>query len=204
MSRFRRFHNKTAPGARDGHTRRKNNWRQSPSCYAVAQLVPTIDRKRPGAGYRHLLLKRDIERFVNLIPNWQDVSVGLDVIVLDSGNTGCDGWHCRGVIAICAWPIEMRYEVNARWFREHHAFLKRIEARIEGDDPEDIIIHWSPWTARAYQLCHVFLHELGHHRDRMTTRSRRCSRGEDFAERYAWEFEPQVWERYLEEFGLPE
>lgn len=200
-----RFHRMTAPGVRDGHTRRKNNWKQSPSCYAVPQLVPTIDRQRPGDGYRHLLLKRDIERFVNLIPNWEQVAVGLDVIVLASGQWNCDGWYNRGVLAICAFQTEMRFEPRWDWYQAHRDFLTRIEAHIEGETPEDITLHWTPWTARAYQLCHVFLHELGHHRDRMTTRTRRrCCRGEAFAESYAWEFEPQIWERYLEEFGLPE
>jgi hypothetical protein len=205
VPRFRRFHRKTAPGVRAGRTLRKNDWRRSPCLYTDPQPRLVIDRRRPGDGYRHLLLKRDVERFITLIPNWETVSAGLDLVALDAGRPGCDGWYDRGAVGICAWPIDMRYEVNAEWYRGHRDFLRRIEARVEGDDPDDVTIHWTPWTVRAYQLCHVFLHELGHHRDRMTTRSRRrCARGEGFAERYAWEFEPQVWERYLEEFGLPE
>jgi hypothetical protein len=204
MSRVRRFHRKTAPGVRDGRTLRKNDWKRTSSWYTDPQPRLVFDRRRPGAGYRHLLLKRDIERFVNLIPNWSSVSVGLDLIVLDSGRAECDGWYDRGAIGICAWPTDQTYEANARWYRGHRAFLARIEARVGGADTDDIVVHWTPWTARAYLLCHVFLHELGHHRDRMSTRSRRrCARGEGFAENYAWEFEPQIWERYLEEFGLP-
>lgn len=205
MSRFRR---KTAPGVRDGQTRRKNNWRPSPSCYTVPQLVPTIDRRRPGPGYRHVLLKRDIERFVQLIPDWSSLAVGLDVIVLAEGRIRCDGWYNRGVIGLPAWPTNMRYGVSTQWFRAHNDFLLRIEAHIEihRDDPNDIVIHWSLRTARAYQLCHVFLHELGHHRDRMSTRSKidNAPRGEDFAEEYAWKHEMLIWEHYLAEFGLPE
>ena len=69
----------------------------------------------------------------------------------------------------------------------------------------EIIVHWTPDTARAYQLCHVFLHELGHHIDRMSTRSQRdnAPRGEEWAEQYAWAYEVMVLERYFEEFGLP-
>ena len=192
-------------GIRNGHTRRKNNWAHSPSLYVNPPPTLEIHRRPPGNGYRHLLLKRDIERFVNLIPNWNDVSGGLTAIILDHGSLSRDGWHHRGVIGICAWSTNMREEVNSVWYRGHRDFLERIEARVEGEAPDDVTVHWTSWTARAYQLCHVFLHELGHHRDRMTTRSRRrCARGEGFAEKYAWEFEPQVWERYLEEFGLPE
>ena len=205
MSRFRRFHRKTAMGIRNGHTRRKNNWAHSPSLYVNPPPSLEIHRRPPGDGYKHLLLKRDIERFVTLIPNWKTVSVGLNAIVLDTGRYCKDGWYRDGVIGIRAWRTEMRFEPHRDWYIEHRDFLKRIEACVYGDDPDTVEIYWTPWTARAYQLCHVFLHELGHHRDRMTTRSRRwCARGEGFAESYAWEFEPQVWERYLEEFGMPE
>ncbi len=199
-----RFHRKTAPRVRDGRVQKQNNWVRSPNIYCDVQSRLVIDRRRPGEGYRHLLLKRDIERFVKLIPDWDSLAVGLDVIALAPGRSNCDGWYDRGVLAVCAWPTEMRYEVNSEWYRGHRAFLARIEARVEGD-PDDVILHWTPDTARAYQLCHVFLHELGHHRDRMTNRSRRrCPRGEPFAEDYAYDLEREVLERYFAEFGLPE
>ena len=203
---MRRFHRKTAPGVRGGRTRHKNNWDLSPSWYRDPLTRLVIDRRRPGIGYRHLLLKRDIERFVKLIPDWTELSVGLDIIVLASGGQGCDAWYNRGVIGLCAWPTNLRYAVDPDWFRGHRAFLTRIGARTEGDDPDDIVIDWTPDTARAYQLCHVFLHELGHHRDRMHTHAKtdNAPRGEDFAERYAWGLEQQIWEQYLNEFGLPE
>jgi hypothetical protein len=98
----------------------------------------------------------------------------------------------------------MVYEVDPEWYRTHKEFLARIGARVEDSGAEPYIAHWTPDTARAYQLVHVFLHELGHHIDRMTTRPQRwCERGEDYAEQYAWAFEAVIWERYLEEFGLP-
>jgi len=197
-----RFHRKTAPGVRDCTVRKKHNWNQSPSCYSVPQLVPAIDRRRAGKGYRHLLLKRDVERFVELIPHWEDVSRGLDVIVLDRGQPGVDGWYNRGVLAICAWPTKMSYELDPNWYADHRDLLSRIGARVE-DVRLDVIIHWTPDTARAYQLCHIFLHELGHHIDRMITRTKhdQCAHGEDFAEQYAWAYKVMVLERYFHEFG---
>jgi hypothetical protein len=200
-----RFHRKTAPGVEFGEVRKKNNWRQSPSCYSVPQWTPAIDRRRPGDGYRHLLLKRDIERFVELLPHWEDVSRGLDVIVLDRGRWDRDGWYDRGVLAVCAWTTYMEWELNRPWYEEHREVLARIGADVT-DSGTCVTCRWTPDTARAYQLCHVFLHELGHHVDRMATRSKpdRCPRGEDWAEQYAWAYEVMVLERYFEEFGLPE
>ncbi|MDY3553419.1 hypothetical protein R5W24_002520 [Gemmata sp. JC717] len=202
-----RFHRKTAPGVRNGRVQRTNNWERSPNPYTHTPARLVIDRRRPGAGYRHLLLKRDIERFVALIPNWDKLALGLEVICLDHGRDDCDGWYNRGVLGVCAWSERMRYELRRDWYRGHRAFLERIGARVEVDETGDApVIHWTDDTARAYQLCHVFLHELGHHADRMHTRTKRDSgpRGEPFAEGYAFDLEAAVLERYFAEFGLPD
>ena len=203
-----RFHRKSAPGVRDGRVQRKNNWRASPSWYGgepPGRVV--IDRRRPGEGYRHLLLKGDIERFIALVPHWNRLAVGLRVVVLAAGQRGCDGWYNRGVLGLCAWPKQMTYELDPDWYAAHKAFLERINATVaDGDRERAPVIHWTEDTARAYQLCHVFLHELGHHADRMHTRTRRdnAPRGEPFAEDYAFDLEVEVLERYFAEFGLPE
>ena len=101
-----RFHRKTAPGVLDGRVQKTNNWTRSPSIYRDTQPRLVIDRRRPGEGHRHLLSKRDIERFVALIPNWEALAVGLDVICLDTKRKNCDGWYDRGGLGICAWPKE--------------------------------------------------------------------------------------------------
>jgi hypothetical protein len=204
-----RFHRKTAPGVRNGRVRHKNNWKRTPNCYNTPQRVPAIDRRRPGEGYRHLLQKRDIERFVNLIPDWDDLCSGLDVIVLDVGRDDSDGWYRwwdgRAAIGIHAWPLNRTWELDEFWYDDHRGLLTRIGTRVETNDAGGRVWHWTPDTARAYQLCHVFLHELGHHHDRMTTRSKLdCSRGERYAEGHAWVYEGLIWERYLAEFGLPD
>jgi hypothetical protein len=196
-----RFHRRTATKVRDGRVRKKNNWAQSPGIFHTAQPHLTIRRERPGPGYRHLLLQRDIERFIELIPDWDELSRGVDVILLDGKRADCDGWYDRGIVAVCAWPRAMSYPVDLNWFVAHTRFLDRIGLWTEWDG-DDLIARWTNATARAYQLLHVFLHELGHHHDRMTTRSKRnTARGEDYAEQYAWAYEEQMWERYVDEFG---
>lgn len=199
-----RFHRKTAPGVRDGRVQKTNNWTRSPSIYRDTQPRLVIDRRRPGEGHRHLLSKRDIERFVALIPNWEALAVGLDVICLDTKRKNCDGWYDRGGLGICAWPKEMSYELGPPWYDAHRRFLERIGTNIEHRDG-DVFVHWTDDTARAYQLCHVFLHELGHHADRMHARAKKdnAPRGEPFAEDYAFDLESEVLERYFAEFGLP-
>ena len=56
---------------------------------------------------------------------------------------------------------------------------------------------------RGFQLLDVLLHELGHHHDRMTTRSQRgAERGEAYAEAYAVQYESLIWDQYLRKFPL--
>ena len=64
-----------------------------------------------------------------------------------------------------------------------------------------MLCHFTETSARGYQLLSVLLHELGHHHDRLTTRSRCVGRGEPYAERYAIEHTDLIWERYLRAFG---
>ncbi len=62
---------------------------------------------------------------------------------------------------------------------------------------------FTQFSVKAFQLLHVFLHELGHHYDKMTTGSKReASRGEHFAEEYAVKNEEVIWEGYMKLHGL--
>ena len=73
------------------------------------------------------------------------------------------------------------------WLQEHARILDRLE--VERDRlGERWQVRRTEEQARSFQLMHVLPHELGHHRDRMTTRSKaRAARGELYAERYACE-----------------
>jgi len=51
-------------------------------------------------------------------------------------------------------------------------------------------------------MMHILLHELGHHHDRITTKSRaRTARGEPYAETYAREYGDRLWDAYFREFN---
>lgn len=165
---------------------------------------PVIDRQKPGPGYRHLLLKRDVERFISILPDWNTLSTGLQAVVLAPGEWGTAGWHRPGIVAVCAWTRELWYETE-EWFHDEHADVyNMIGLEREVQDDGGVLLKWTESQVRAWQLLHILLHELGHHHDRMTTRSRRrCSRGEDFAENYAVRGARRVWENYINEFGLP-
>ena len=164
-----------------------------------------LDRRRPGDGYRHVLRKDDLYRFIRCLPDWKELSAGLNAVVLAPGEERIGGWHRPGIVAICAWTIILWQGMEFYWIRAtSQSAATRSGVPCEDVDAGFVLCKFEPSTIRAYQLLHVLLHELGHHHDRMTTKSkRRSSRGEDYAEQYAVRHEKLIWNRYLNEFGLP-
>jgi hypothetical protein len=200
MKRLRR---KTNPGVVAGEVRRKNRTDRSATAYSTAQGYPVLRRLKPGFGYRHVLRQKEVADFLRLLPGWERLSIGLNAVILAPGRWDCDGWHRPGVVAVCAWERELWRKLSWLGYSQHRDLFERLEVPCEETADGCYLCKFTEPTVRAYQLLHVLLHELGHHHDRMTTRSRvDACRGEDYAEEYAWENERLVWDRYLAAFGL--
>jgi hypothetical protein len=193
---------KTTPAVQAGKARRKNRSALTPNYWNTPQERPVIDRQRPGRGFRHVLLKRDVERFIAILPEWGVLSRGLNAIVLAPGRETCQGWHRRGVVAVCAWSRELAEEWSNDFVEEHRKVLQRLDVPLEPSDEESTWCHFTEDSVRGFQLMHVLLHELGHHQDRITTRSEgRPARGEGYAEMYANAHAEGLWRRYFDAFG---
>jgi hypothetical protein len=194
---------RSAPKVCNGKVQRKNRWAPTPNCYNTAQPSPVIDQLRPGRGYRHLVRKADLWRFIGLVPNWQDLALGINVLILGPGRADCFGWHRPGLVALCAWEREIVLsEYDDEFYRQHQHLLECLTVPCVRRG-----MYWdlqfTENSARAFQLVHVLLHELGHHHDRMTTRSKtRASRGESYAQAFARRYEATVLARYRNEFPL--
>ena len=92
--------------------------------------------------------------------------------------------------------------VDASYYEDHKQVFVRLGVPCETKG-EDYLCKFSESMVRAYQLLHIFLHELGHHHDRMTTRRQRgTGRGETYAEEYALRHEQLIWARYADRFGI--
>ena len=162
----------------------------------------TIDRVAPGKGFRHFLLKKDILSFIELLPQWSGLSRGLTQIVLARGEAGCDGWYGGNVLAINAWERDLWRVVPPDYYSNHCLLFASlgVECIKQG---RNYLCKFSITAVRAFQLLHVFLHELGHHYDKITTKKKLdVSRGELFAEQYAARYGELIWQRYIERFGL--
>ncbi len=198
-----RYNRKTTPRVVRGKVQRKNRWEPTTRYAPVAPGVPAVIRERPGFGYRHLLRKRDIQAFIGLLPDWGELAKGLNAIVLAPGGWSWDGRYGSTYVAVCAWERELFREISSDGYHGHAEILRKLGVPYEPTDSGYYLCKYTEATARAYQLLHILLHELGHHHDRMTTRSKfEASRGEGYAERYAREYEQLIWDRYADTFGF--
>jgi hypothetical protein len=216
---------RSATKVRNGRVLKKNSWRLDPGDYrALAQEEIRLDRRRAPAGSRHLITIAELRRFIALLPDWDEVAVGLDAIVLDSADD-CAGWCGPGVVAICAWHRELWDWWWADMVEEHRHILDLlavervpIEQSVEHSEMiedlaamgirtrgsyGDVEVRWTEAQARAYQLLHILPHELGHHHDRITSRAgRTAGRGEPYAEAYANRVLEEIWPSYGRAFQL--
>ncbi|MBN2089849.1 hypothetical protein JW964_09550 [candidate division KSB1 bacterium] len=198
---MRNYPRKSTPKVKGGKVQKKNNWVLTPNYYNTRQPYPVFDKERPGSGYTHLIKRKDLYDFIDLIPEWDELAKGLDAVVLAAGDDEALGWHIPGVVGICAWDEKIEWiAVPSDYYEEHKSIFEKlkVECHRTGDDWD---ILFTENSAKAFQLIHVFLHELGHHHDRMTTKSkRRTGRGEKYAEAYAIKYEDVIIKRYFDKF----
>lgn len=170
---------------------------QRPNLWFTNKTMPIIDKEAPGKGYRHFLSKKEIIQFIYLLPEWNRISNGLTIIKLVKGVDGSDGWYTGTTLAINAWERELWRRVPPDYYLEHKDIFKRLNVECCKQGKE-YLCKFDTLSIKAFQLLHVFLHELGHHLDKITTKSQReSSRGEEFAEWYAYKFETIIWDRYF-------
>jgi len=194
---------KTGTKVKNGKVTRKNRTELSEHYSQTRQSRVIIDRQRPGSGFKHYLTIADVRRFITILPEWDELSVGLDAIVL-AERDDCLGWCWDGVVAVCAWERELTLDWDKEFVVDHAVVLDRLGVELEviDDDPEGMLCHFDESSIKGFQLMHILLHELGHHHDRMTTKSKRqTARGETYAENYANDHAELLWDAYFREFN---
>lgn len=187
---------KTTPKVRNGQVQKKDRHEETTNYWNTYQRIPVFDKEKPGPGYKHYLRKNHLVRFIQMLPDWDELSTDLDAVVLAEGVRFEDG-RCfsAGVIYIRAWPRDPHISVYAQYFHEHSDIFERLGVS-SSKAGNHYICRFTEEQVRAYQLLHIFLHELGHHHDRDS------DIGEKYAEQYARNYEAQIWTQYINEFGL--
>lgn len=185
---------------------KKHRWDYYEQTYDLPVATPgelPIIKESAIRGARHLVSETDLRCFISIIPGWDQLSNGLHGLVLGTGDDDCYGWHDVGVICVHAWrtPIEESWQPG--FYAEHREVLERLTVPVEYDEPSGrYLIGFTKKTAMGFLLMHIFLHELGHHHDRMQTRSRLHAPGEeDFAETFSHEVAATMWPEFYRLFG---
>ena len=197
-----RTHRKTTPKVKNGKVQKKNRHDLTPNYWNTRQEELQLDVEKPGKGYKHFLKKRDIIKFLQILPNWEELNIELDAIILARGGDA-DGWYNNGVLAICAWEKDKTVSMNKEYFAEHKEIFIRLKVQYEIKS-SSVICHFTENQIIAYQLLHILLHELGHHHDRISTKTKidNGPRGENYAESYALKYEKIIWNRFFENFEM--
>ena len=214
---------KSAPRVVAGAVKKKNNWGLSEDYYVAPRRDEVvIDRQRPGDGFRHVLTKSDVKKFLEILPDWDELAIGLNAIVLAPGKRDRYGLYTPGVVHVRAWPDLLWDAFSPEFYLENRDLFSVIGA--ESEPLEDylnrvgfnnlpprfltyradcVLVKFDENAVRAFLLMGTLLHELGHHHDLMSTRSK-CdpSRGERYAEEYERVYRRRIWEAYLKVFRL--
>lgn len=186
--------------------RANQNLRADTSNYwARSQDEIRLDKFAPGRGFRHLVTIEQLRAVIAMLPEWEEVAIGLDAITLGPGRSDIDGRYRTGygVIELCAWPRRL-WEPVPDWYGvEHRHLLDLFGVEYSYLPSAQWEIRWTAAQARAYQLLHILPHELGHHHDLITSRRQRTiGRGEAYAEDYANLVLEQVWPIYARTFSV--
>ncbi|MBC8002377.1 MAG: hypothetical protein H7X97_07290 [Opitutaceae bacterium] len=146
--------------------------------------------------------------FINIIPEWHRYSDRLERIVLAGREDGYDGSHVfhpreeTGSIFLNAWPEDLWMEIVTPYFDAHESIFERVG--VSFDRRKDCVVcRFTARQARAFMLLHVFMHELGHHYDRINQKHLDSWKGEDYAERFATSRFDQMFPAYVGVFGHP-
>ncbi|MBV9196624.1 MAG: hypothetical protein JO168_21000 [Solirubrobacterales bacterium] len=185
---------------------RKNNWKPDRNDYwARSQDEIRLDKLDPGRGYRHLVTINQLRAVIHMLPDWDEVAIGLDAIALAPGRSPVEGLYFTGfgVIDICAWPRRLwDHAAVASHVAAHRELLDRLGVDYRRNH-HGYEIRWTEAQARAYQLLHILPHELGHHHDLITSsRKRSIGRGESYAEEYANRALDELWPLYVNKFDV--
>ena len=199
----RNFQRKTAPKVKSGKVQKKNR------VQFTTRLGYVIDRQSPAKGCKHVLTKKDVHMFTDIIPGWRSLSTGIELILLSSGIEDYDGVYeyfkreKTGIIDLSAWEKDLWQDIDEKYFLDHKDIFDLLGVVYE-EKKDGWTCFFTESQAKAFMLLHVFMHELGHHIDRLESKNQySIPGGELFAEKFAMDYLEQLWPLYIEKFGKP-
>ena len=144
-----------------------------------------------------------LREFITLLPDWDELALGLDAISIWSGNERWLGLSNPGVVVITAWNQDLWWDVEPEFLVREPWVTAQLGAETGPASDDGLVeLRWTLPQARAYMLLDVLVHELGHHHDRMTTGGTDAPRGEPYAIGYADRVREAIFPEYVDRFGI--
>lgn len=197
---------KTAPKVKDGRVQKKHRHDASEYLALVDGRSFTVLKHRAREGYRHVVQLPDVYRFVELIPSWSTVSNGLSALALDAygceEQTGCHYDPGYRAIWMRPFPEAMQTTWSRRYHDVHGEFTSRLGVESVREDDRSVTLTWTLAQARAWQLLHLFLHELSVHAQFMRGGQKpRSEHDAEEAEQYAFRTAARILPAYEKALG---
>lgn len=167
-----------------------------------------IEKVAAGRGFKHVVSSGQLESFIELIPDWNEHSFRLERILLSRGYINKFGYYeffrreKIATIALCPWPKDLWRPISLSFFDEHRHVIDALGVPHETRGHR-VTCRFSVAQARAFSLLHVFLHEVGHHRDWLRRRGVRLRGREAIAEDFANRLFETMLPLYKARFGDP-
>src|SRR5262245_16892965 len=149
------FNRRTATKVKDGRVQRKNRHRPTGHDGYV------LDRESPGRQSRHVLSKRDVQAFIEIIPDWHRYSERLERIALAAKSDTADGRYLfyhreeTGAIFLHAWDEDLWIDLTPKYFEAHQYIFEKLGVSFDRFD-ESVTCRFTEAQARAFMLLHIF------------------------------------------------
>lgn len=188
-----------SPKVKDGKVQKKNWHGRTHNVFDHIEPDLVILRQRPGFGARHLLTNAEVRAFVDLLPHWDEWSKGLNGIVLapyEEDVFGLYTYSREGVITLLAWTRNRELELSHDFFAQKRWLAETLAVEQTSTD-WGVHLRFTEPQAKAFLLLGTFLHEVGHHLDRMKSRKKiECDGGEPYAVAFEHEWQQKLWPVY--------
>ncbi|MFP4105072.1 MAG: hypothetical protein ACLFVU_03185 [Phycisphaerae bacterium] len=175
-----------------------------PGYFQQPDELPAVERLRPGRGYKHLLLQTDVIDFLSLLPQYNDLSQGLEEIIFAPHREGTFGWHKPHAVAICAWDNYLWLTMDEGFIMDHEELLDRLgveREQIPAPGVPSWEVRWTEDQARGFQLLGVLLEHLCLRRGQWGSATEGdASLQKRYSQQYMDKHRQTIWDRYRDMF----
>lgn len=181
---------KTTPKVRDGQVQKKDRHQWTEFQDLLDSDAFSTIKMKPEDGYMHVVDRKSVLDFVELIPGWSEMSKGLSALVL--GSDGCSSQtdinyspKSYNSIWLSPFPKDMTLYWSAGFASEHRSIAESLGVELKWLESGEAVTEWTKPQAQAWQLLHLFLYDLYCHNECTTQENDDYHHQHKLAEEYS-------------------